>query len=124
MTEEHRPFCTPAMATLIVGAATLLISGSAAVIYTPLRSGLDAVTKDLAEMRADPKPKPETRVEMEALKGRMEALEQRENRLDERLNGLHFYIMQNPPRQPSNSPFSRRGDAVIPPLFEPERKEN
>lgn len=100
--EPPQHWLTPALATLIVGGVTLSATGLAAVAYTPLRTGLDEVRHDVAEMRADPRARPEARIRMDAISERLEELSRRVERVDERLANLHLYIMQvvPPPKTP------------------------
>jgi hypothetical protein len=61
----------------------------------------------LLDIARDPAPKPETKVEMQAMKEQI-------NRLDERVNNLHNYILALPVRPgPYSAPPSKRGDLKL-----------
>lgn len=93
---------TAPMATLIVGAVSLMLTGLVALVYTPLRSGVDELRRDVSTMKADPHPKPETKVKLDALSEQINDMSRRIERLDERLANLHIYLMQVVP--PSKAP--------------------
>lgn len=118
MTEEKR-WLTPPMATLIVGGVTLGLSGIIALTYTPLRNDVDDLKRELNEIKADPSPKPETRVRMEAMTLQIEELMRRADRIDDRLGNLHVYLMQlTPPNGKPPITTQRRGDVF--PEFKPQ----
>jgi hypothetical protein len=75
-------------------------------------AAMETLVSQLQEAIHDPSPKPETKVEMAALKSEHEHLDERVTRLEERLNSLHSYILALPVRPgPYAQPTpSRRGD--------------
>lgn len=61
----------------------------------------------LLDIARDPSPKPETKVEMQAMKEQL-------SRLDERVNNLHNYILALPVRpSPYAAPPSKRGELKL-----------
>ena len=77
---------------------------------------LDFIDKQLAIMNAevmDPKPKPETRVQLATIAADVERLKDDISRMNERINNLHAYFIQITPRPPFNpQKDGKRGDML------------
>lgn len=81
---------------------------------------MEALVSQLHDAIHDPSPKPETKVEIAALKSEHGRLDDRVTRLEERVNNIHNYILALPVRP---SPYAlprpeRRGDLHLELLFE------
>jgi hypothetical protein len=78
----------------------------------PRLAAIETLVSQLHDAIHDPSPKPETKVEIAALKAEHERLDERVTRLEERLNALHNYILALPVRPGPYAPPgpSRRGD--------------
>ena len=87
------------------------------VIQQERTSRIDAIEKTIqaiSEQTSDPRPKPETRVEMMKLSQDVERLKDDIGKINERINNLHSFLMQAPSLRPPFAPGnSRRGDLIF-----------
>lgn len=79
----------------------------------------DALEKSISRVTdavMDPRPKPETRVEMNNLSQDLERMKDEVGKINERINNLHTYITQIPslrPQAPYAPGVGRRGDLIL-----------
>lgn len=88
------------MATLIVGVITISVTGIGALTYSPLRSDIDQLQRDVHALDR-------RTTALEAIR-----LDEKLARVEERINNLHIYILQVLPAPRPPSVF-RKGDVPL-----------
>jgi hypothetical protein len=115
--EEDRGKVAPStFASISIFVAGLMVTGFVSLVYSPIKNDISELKREVYEMKTDPSPKPETRVELRAMTTLIDHLEARVARLEDRMSNVHMFLNQFiPGAQPARPPFVRRGD-IFPPL--------
>lgn len=106
---DNRHWLTPQAATLIGIVFTMTAGAAVKLTYDPIRADIDALQETVIAIKSDPRPKPETRVELEAIQKDITRISAQVDHLTEHLDRIHLFMFQNctqpapmkmPPRTP------------------------
>jgi hypothetical protein len=114
--EPPVPICmsTPFL-TVLIFVVGLIVSGFAALVYTPLLNADQAMRADMTELRRDvtaiqrdASPKPETKVAMDDIRREMNMINARLDRIGERVDSMHSFVMQVTPQIFGKTPLGKK----------------